>query len=92
MEQKPTENTLLLSNGFSRSIFRDMPSWGDLFEGVDSSIRDYTILYEAYRLNQANKHLREEEVKSVLIRKIKDAFSEKILKRISVNWSVSVSF
>lgn len=80
MKQKPAENTLLLGNGFSRSIFRDMPSWGDLFEGVDSSIRDYTILYEAYRLNQANKHIREDEVKSILIRKIKDAFSEKNIK------------
>lgn len=80
MKKKIDENTLFLGNGFSRALFRNMPSWGDLFDGVDSSIRNYTILYEAFRLNTENKILKEEDVKNAVIRKIKDSFSKENIR------------
>lgn len=57
MDQKLIENTLLIGNGFSRSVFRNMPSWGDLFEGVSSSIQNYTI--SLFRLNTRLMSLKE---------------------------------
>lgn len=32
MSRKCTENTLVIGNGFSRSVFDGIPSWGNLFE------------------------------------------------------------
>lgn len=80
MNQKTTENTLFIGNGFSRSVFRDMPSWGDLFEGVSSSIQNYTILYEAFLLEAKRAGQTEDEVKKELIEKIKTTFSGKSIK------------
>lgn len=80
MDQRFTENTLFIGNGFSRSVFRNMPSWGDLFEGVSNSIQDYTILYEAFLLGAKRSGRTEEEVKKELIEKIKTTFSGKSVK------------
>lgn len=80
MGRKPVENTLLIGNGFSRSVFRDMPSWGDLFEDVSSAIQDYTILYEAFLLEKKRQGLTEEEVKRGLVKKIRAEFSGKSVK------------
>ena len=80
MDQKLIENTLLIGNGFSRSVFRNMPSWGDLFEGVSSSIQNYTILYEAFLLEKKRRGLTEDEVKKGLIEKIRAEFSGKSVK------------
>lgn len=41
MAQVLRENTLFLGNGFSRSVFHDVPSWGELFEGVTTSVQNY---------------------------------------------------
>lgn len=78
MVWKPVENTLFLGNGFSRSIFQDMPSWHRIFEqvGVDSIISNNTILYEVFRL-KAGEEGGEEAVKERLIQEIKAAFFEK---------------
>lgn len=78
MNQK--ENTLFIGNGFSRSVFRGMPSWEDLFEGVSSSIQDYTILYEAFLLDAKRNGQTEDAVKKELIEKIKTTFSGKSVK------------
>lgn len=80
MNQKPIENTLFIGNGFSRSVFRDVPSWGDLFEGVSSDIQDYTILYESSLLEARRNGQTEDEVKKELIEKIRITFSGKNVK------------
>jgi len=80
MNQKPIENTLFIGNGFSRAVFRDRPSWSDLFEGVSSSIKDYTILYEAFLLEKKQKGQTEDAVKNELIEKIRTTFSGKSIK------------
>lgn len=41
-----SENTLFLGNGFSRNVFKGIPSWEELFEGQTGEINNYTILYE----------------------------------------------
>lgn len=70
-------NTLVLGNGFSRSIFKGMPSWGCLFKEFDSVIKNYTILYEVSLL-KGKKHT-DNEVKRELIREIEKSHSlEKI--------------
>ncbi len=71
------ENTLFLGNGFTRSVFQNMPSWGDLFGEADGSINNYTILYEAFRLNAGRSGQEEEIVKAELIHKIETTFSDK---------------
>ena len=80
MKLKVIENTLFLGNGFTRSIFRNMPSWKDLFEAADDSIDNYTYLYETYRLNPAHIQQEEDAVKAGLIQKIKSDFSGKNIR------------
>lgn len=80
MSSKVIENTLFLGNGFTRSVFQDMPSWGDLFDGTDSSIKNYTILYEAFRLHAERADKEEDTVKAELIQKIKTTFSDKNIR------------
>ena len=80
MKLKVIENTLFLGNGFTRSIFRNMPSWKDLFEAADDSIDNYTYLYETYRLNPAHMQQEEAAVKTGLIQKIKSDFSGKNIR------------
>lgn len=80
MNQRNIENTLFLGNGFSRSIFKDMPSWSGLFEETDSPISNYTVLYEVYRLNEGKKGFREDEIKEKLIQRISDSFSLQSIK------------
>jgi len=80
MGMKIMENTLFLGNGFTRSVFQNMPSWGDLFEEADSSINNYTILYEAFRLNAGISGKEEDTVKAELIQKIKTTFSDKNIR------------
>ncbi|MCH5194270.1 MAG: SIR2 family protein [Oscillospiraceae bacterium] len=63
------ENTLLIGNGFSRVIFKDMPSWGSLFENVESAINNYTVLYEVNLLK--DKDQTDNNVKEEIINKIK---------------------
>lgn len=77
MGQTLIDNTLFIGNGFSRALFSGMPSWSNLFDGVNESIRDYTLLYEMHRLNEENRTLGEDMVKRVLIQKIKGSFSGK---------------
>lgn len=80
MSQKEIENTLFLGNGFSRSIFRGIPSWGTLYEGVDSGIQNYPFLYEAFRQTEENKKRSEETIKEELVKKIKSTVSEKNIR------------
>lgn len=80
MNQQPVENTLFLGNGFSKTIFRDIPSWEELFTGVSSSIQNYTILYEVFLL-EARRHGRpEDSVKKELVKNIEATFSGKNVK------------
>ena len=77
------KNTLFIGNGFSRVIFKDMPSWGKLFDKMESEIKNYTILYEMFRLDKPQKRSDESKVKTQLIEQIKTAFSvDKINKEI----------
>lgn len=71
---------MFLGNGFTRSVFQNMPSWDELFEDVDSSIMNYTILYEVFRLNAGKLGKEEDIVKAELIRKIKTTFSDKNIR------------
>ena len=73
MKQKHIENTLFLGNGFSRTIFNNIPSWGELLQISDSPISNYTIRYETYRMKKSKET--EEGIKKELIRKITAAFS-----------------
>ncbi len=79
MKKDNQENTLLLGNGFSQTVFKEIPSWDGLFKGTDLSIDNYTIRYEAYRLLKGNAHAEEAVVKKRLIEKINVPFSEKNL-------------
>lgn len=74
------ENTLFIGNGFSRTIFWDIPSWKELFEGVDSAIQNYAILYEAFLLEERRKGKVEDDIKKELIKKIETTFSKKSLQ------------
>ena len=74
------KNTLVLGNGFSRSIFKEMPSWERLFKEVDSVIKNYTILYEVSLLK--GKERTDNETKRELIREIEESHS---LKKIDEN-------
>ena len=66
------ENTLFLGNGFSRSIFSNIPSWGSLFDTdtdkdkESTNINNYTILYEKYFLSSNNKDTDESKFKKDL--------------------------
>lgn len=59
MDKNYIENTLVIGNGFSRTVFEDVASWGNLFEGDKSGIENCTILYETYLLKNCSK--KEEE-------------------------------
>ena len=76
MNRNNIENTLFLGNGFSRAIFKDIPSWNGLFTGVSVPIDNNTFLYEAYRLLGDNAHTEEAVIKNQLLRKINVPFSE----------------
>lgn len=77
-------NTLVLGNGFSRAIFKDMPSWESLFENVKSDINNYTILYEVNLLKGENKT--DNEVKKELMHTIQNAhFVENIKENIALD-------
>ena len=71
------ENTLFVGNGFSKSLFNDVPSWNGLFEGAHSSIKNNTFLYELHRLQQPE--LEEAVVKENLIEKLMRPYSEENL-------------
>lgn len=73
-----SEKTLFLGNGFSRNVFKGIPSWEELFEGQKSKIKNYTILYEAYLLKNKNKG--ENDVKEYFKEKIRNYVSEKNVK------------
>ncbi len=80
MGMKIMENTLFLGNGFTRSVFQNIPSWGDLFEEADSSINNYTILYEAFRLKAGISGKEEDTLQAGLIQKIETTFSDKNIR------------
>lgn len=71
------ENTLFVGNGFSKSLFNDVPSWNGLFEGAHSSIKNNTFLYELHRLQQPE--LEEAVIKENLIEKLMRPYSEENL-------------
>ena len=75
------DNTLFLGNGFSRSIFNNMPSWSDLFEGASNSINNNTILYEIARLNAGKNGDDEKKVKTQIIEKINANFTSENIKK-----------
>jgi len=84
MRKKTIENTLFLGNGFSRAIF-EMPEWGELFgmsapNNIRTTIQNYTILYEAFRLSQENEKLAENDIKRTLVSKIKEIIAQKKIK------------
>lgn len=80
MAQVLRENTLFLGNGFSRSVFRNVPSWGELFEGVTTSVQNYAILYEKFFLQRKRDGKSEEDVKQELISRIQGRFSGKNIR------------
>lgn len=75
MATQSIENTLFLGNGFSRTVFKNIPSWSELFEGTDSAIKNYTILYEAFRLDEERCGQEEADIKKELVKKIDMEFS-----------------
>lgn len=75
MDAKNTKNTLFLGNGFSRTVFKNIPSWQELFGTRKIDISNNTILYEIFRLNKMAQ--KEEDLKAQLINNIKLTFSEK---------------
>lgn len=75
MATQSIENTLFLGNGFSRTVFQTIPSWSELFGGTDSAIKNYTILYEAFRLGEERCGQKEEDIKKELVEKIDMEFS-----------------
>ena len=81
MGQTGKENTLFLGNGFSKSIFSDVPSWGSLYKEVKSTLNsNYTILYEKYFLEKKRKGYSEEAVKEELVETIRKGFSGNNIK------------
>lgn len=78
------QNTLFVGNGFSRAVFPGVPSWGNLFGNTDKSIeaiKNYTYLYEAFRLKLGHKGLDESDVKEEFVKEIRE-FSEKLSSNI----------
>ena len=69
------ENTLFLGNGFSRTIFPDIPSWGTLYDGTKNKIKNYTFLYEEFRQRRENRDRKEEIIKKELVKKIEKTIS-----------------
>lgn len=64
-----TKNTLVLGNGFSKAVFKEIPSWAGLFEKKDDDVNfNYTILYEVNLLK--NKPKTDNEYKKEIIHKI----------------------
>ena len=76
------KNVLFLGNGFSRSVAPQMPAWKDLFKGENSSIKNYTILYEKKFINNCN--VKEEFIKKELIKKIEEEIKKAIEGKESV--------
>lgn len=72
--------TLFLGNGFTQSIFKEKPSWNDLFKNVDSTIKNYTFLYEVSLLK--NKSKTDSNYKKEIAKKIKKVPSEENIKDI----------
>lgn len=77
MNSQRKENTLFLGNGFSRSVFCNMPSWSELFHDLDSAVENYAILYEEYFLKKRAEGKTEEIVKKELVECIGETFSRK---------------
>lgn len=80
MPVNSSENTLFLGNGFTCSIFKSIPSWGGLFDGVDDSIKDYTIRYEAALLLERKKGVTEEAYKQKLTKTIAEKLTKENIK------------
>lgn len=72
--------TLFLGNGFTQSIFKETPSWNDLFKNVDSTIKNYTFLYEVGLLKTEPKT--DSDYKKEIVDKIKKVPSAKNIKDI----------
>ncbi len=75
------DNVLLLGNGFSRMLFKDMPAWKELFSSMHSQVKNYTILYEICWLNSAG--VSEADKKKELAEKIKESVSAE-----KINWEL----
>ena len=75
------DNVLLLGNGFSRMLFKDMPAWKELFSSMHSQVKNYTILYEICWLNSAG--VSEADKKKELAKKIKESVSAE-----KINWEL----
>ena len=78
MDNNYIENTLVLGNGFSRTVFEGIPSWGNLFDEEKSAINNYTILYEVYLLNS---DLEEGDIKHKIVDRISNQFSKENIKK-----------
>lgn len=61
------EKTLLLGNGFSMSIFEEIPSWTELISSTITDVTNYPILYEI-ELHRSKKN--ESEFKKQISQKI----------------------
>lgn len=69
------ENTLFLGNGFSKVIYKDIPSWQNLLVGNNqqiSAIKDNTILYEIKLVKDFSEEKSEAEVKQELVQCLKE--------------------
>ena len=62
------KNVLFLGNGFSRTIFKNVPSWESLFAKTSSAIKNYTMLYEVSLLR--NENIDEEKTKQDIVKEI----------------------
>lgn len=76
------KNVLFLGNGFSRSVAPQMPAWKDLFKDENSSIKNYTILYEKKFINNCN--IEEEFIKKELTGEIEKEIKNAIKGKESV--------
>lgn len=82
MDRTGKENTLFLGNGFSKTIFSDVPSWGNLYKNVKSALdNNYAMLYEKYLLEARSKGQSEEAVKEKLVDTIRKGFSGNNVKK-----------
>ena len=63
-------NTLLLGNGFSRSVYKDAPDWESLYVGKKEEIglHNYTYLYEVYLLRDQQS---DNQFKRMLVDKLR---------------------
>lgn len=77
-------NTLVLGNGFSRSIFKEMPSWEHLFKDYESNIKNYTMLYEVSLVK--GKKRTENLMKQELIREIEKSHTLENIDENLLDW------